>query len=84
MTAERVSLIRITQQLTPAFSGRGIGYELRTRLLCLVAEGVQLLQNAALVRVTWNGGAEDYQATRLGRAAVERDAVERVVSGGTL
>jgi hypothetical protein len=84
MTAERVSLIRITQQFTPAFSGRGIGYELQTRLLGLVAEGVQLLQNAALVRVTWNGGAEDYRATRLGRAAVERDAVERVVSGGTL
>lgn len=54
----------------------------------LVAEGVQVLDKAGLVRLKtgyqgsfFNAG---YTTTRLGRAALERNAVDRVLGGGTL
>lgn len=82
--AERVSATEIARRFTPAFSGQGVGSELQSQLVNLVAEGLQILQNAALVRVSWRGGADHYLATRLGRLAAERGAVARVVSGGGL
>lgn len=82
--APRVGLSDIAREVSPAYLGRRVGPELQMRLAGLVAEGLQVLQNASLVRVTWNGGQENYLATRLGRAAMERGAVERVVGGGSL
>jgi hypothetical protein len=54
----------------------------------LVAEGVQRLEHASLVRLktNYNGGYFNagYAATRLGREALERNAVDQVLAGGTL
>jgi hypothetical protein len=51
----------------------------------LVGEGLQVLEHASLVRgpVATSGG-DGYTATRLGRAAMERGAVDRVIAGGRL
>ena len=45
----------------------------------LIAEGLQVLEHASLVRVSWRGGMDDYTATRRGRAAVAQDEVERIL-----
>jgi hypothetical protein len=52
----------------------------------LVGEGLQVLEHASLVRgpVPTMGGVDGYTATRLGRAALERGAVDRIIAGGTL
>lgn len=83
-TAERVALGEIARVLTPAFPGRDVGPDQTVLLSYLAAEALQALEHAALVRVSWRGGMENYLATRLGRAAVERSAVERVLGGGGL
>ena len=51
----------------------------------LVGEGLQVLEHASLVRgpVTTNDG-NGYALTRLGRAALERGAVDRILAGGSL
>lgn len=51
----------------------------------LVGEGLQVLEHASLVRgpVPTSGG-DGYTATRLGRAALERGAVDRIIAGGSL
>jgi hypothetical protein len=46
----------------------------------LVAEGLQALELAALIRVTWRGGTEDFKATRRGREALANGSVERLVA----
>jgi hypothetical protein len=52
----------------------------------VVSEGVQVLEHASLVRATvWGGeGGLYYTATRLGRAALENNAVDRAIAGGSL
>jgi hypothetical protein len=51
----------------------------------LVGEGVQLLEHASLVRGPIEGVSLGcHTATRLGRAALERDAVERILDGGSV
>ena len=54
----------------------------------LVAEGVQMLEHTALVCQKTNYDGQVFNAgyitTRLGRTALERNAVDRVLSGGTL
>jgi hypothetical protein len=54
----------------------------------LVAEGVQVLEHAALVcqKTDFQGQVFNagYITTRLGRTALERNAVDRVLSGGAL
>lgn len=79
-SADRLILGTIARQFTPALAGHGVTAGQQQRLTGLVAEGLQLLQNAALVRVTWHGGTENYLATRRGRVAVTEGAVERLVS----
>ncbi len=37
---------------------------------------------AALVRVSWRGGMENYLATRAGRAAVAQGEVARILAAG--
>jgi hypothetical protein len=82
--AARIGLADIARAVSPAYAGRDVGPELQLRFSTLVAEGLQILENASLVRISWRGGLENYLATRLGRAAVERGAVERVLAGGDL
>ena len=55
------------------------------RIAELVGEGLQVLEHASLVRgpVATMGG-DGYALTRLGRAALERGAVERIIAGGSL
>jgi hypothetical protein len=51
----------------------------------LVGEGLQVLEHASLVRgpvATMN--SDGYTVTRLGRAALERGAVDRIIAGGSL
>jgi hypothetical protein len=60
----------------------------RLALQDLLAEGMQTLEHASLVVLTeqWDGTTthQAYKATRLGRAALQQNAVERVVGGGAL
>ncbi len=80
--ANRLTLADVTQAFTPAAAGRGVGADQLHRLSLLLAEALQLLEHAALVRVSWRGGMENYLATRAGRAAVAQGAVPRVLAGG--
>lgn len=59
--------------------------KLYQRFAELVGEGLQVLEHASLVRgpVPVSGG-DGYALTRLGRAAMERGAVDRVIAGGSL
>lgn len=60
--------------------------ELRIRRDRLVAEGIQALEHASLVRGQLHTamGGLDYTVTRLGRAALERNSAAPVVGGGSL
>jgi hypothetical protein len=71
-SSERVRMNEIARAVTPLYAGSGVGSEQQVRLTNLIAEGLQILENAALVRVSWRGGTEDYCATRRGREALER------------
>jgi hypothetical protein len=55
--------------------------QLRERITRLVAEGLQELEHASLVRCQLHTamGAFDWAATRRGRAALERGAVEHIM-----
>ena len=59
--------------------------KLYQRFAELVGEGLQVLEHASLVRgpVPAMGG-DGYAITRLGRAALEQGAVDRIIAGGTL
>ena len=72
LTFERVGSTEIARGLTPAFGGRGVGPDLTGALMNLVAEGLQLLEDGAFVRVSWNGGHPHYMATRRGRGGPHR------------
>ncbi len=56
------------------------------RLRVLVGEGLQVLEHASLVCFLFHSGSDGlyYVPTRLGRAAVEGNAIERILGGGTL
>jgi len=55
------------------------------RLCRLLVEGLQVLEHASLIREQFHGKAGvDYALTRLGRSALERGAVERIIGGGEL
>ena len=75
--ATRVGLSDIARQFTPAFVGRGITAEQRVRFEQLVAEGLQILERALLVRLSWRGGTESYSATRLGHYVLQQGEVDR-------
>ena len=75
LTPERVGLNDLARALTPAYTARAAGPEQQVRLSHLVAEALQALEHAPLVRVSWRGGMENYLATRAGRAALEAGAV---------
>jgi hypothetical protein len=73
---ERVGSTEIARRLTPAFGGRGVGTDLTVALMNLVAEGLQLLENGAFVRVSWSGGHPHYMATRRGRTALTAGRID--------
>ena len=79
-TYARVGATEIARLMTPAFGARAVGGDLIRRLTNVVAEGLQVLENAALVRASWNGGQPHYMATRLGRAVVSEGRVEQALS----
>jgi hypothetical protein len=58
--------------------------KLRQRMAELVGEGIQVLEHVGLVRPITTNLGDGYAMTRLGRAAVERGAVERIIAGGNL
>lgn len=64
----------------------GCGAPLELRLARIVADGVQTLEHASLVRTQMHtsSGALDYATTRLGRAALQQGAVDRILGGGSL
>ncbi|MBS1888250.1 MAG: hypothetical protein JSU06_13790 [Actinobacteria bacterium] len=69
--------------MAPEGSGRGADERLGGRLERLVAEGMQALEHAALVRPQVHATADglDYTPTRLGRKALATGAVAEVVEG---
>jgi hypothetical protein len=69
-SSERLVLLDIARVFTPAFAGKGVSQAQSLRFQTLVAEGLQILENASLIRVTWRGGQEHYLATRRGRKAL--------------
>ena len=80
--ANRLTLADVTQAFTPASAARGAGADQLHLLSLLLAEALQLLEHAALVRVSWRGGMENYLATRAGRAAVAQGEVARILAAG--
>jgi hypothetical protein len=77
----------IAGELTPAYEARADGdADARVRLKELVAEGVQALEHASLIRTQYHYNADSlwYTANRLGRSALERNAVDRILGGGSL
>ncbi len=76
----RVGPIDIARRFSSALSRRAVGGDLIRRLVNLVAEGLQVLENAALIRVTWQGGQAHYMATRRGRRAVEENALGQALA----
>jgi hypothetical protein len=75
----------IATELAPGGSTDGADEVLRQRLYRLVAEGVQVLEHASLIRAQLHTamGSLDYALTRLGRTALERGELDRILSGET-
>ncbi len=78
LAGERVRLNDVANAVTPAYAATSDATE-QLRIADLVGEGLQALELAALIRVTWRGGTEDFRATRRGRDAQERGEVQRRV-----
>jgi hypothetical protein len=81
----RTTVSAIAYLFIPPHRPRSIGMDLQVRLNQVIAEGVQLLEHACLVRAEShaNAGGLAYVATRLGRSALQRDQVESIVGAGT-
>jgi hypothetical protein len=79
----------IAGQFNPVQSTFGIDDAASIQLHMIVKDGLQILEHACLVRVDLDvNGSGNYlmtwSATRLGQAALTRDAVARVLAGGAL
>jgi hypothetical protein len=74
----------ITTAMAPDGSTRAVDERTRLRLQRLVAEGVQALEHASLIRAQMHTatGEFDYTPTRLGRKVLAAGAVAEVVGGG--
>ena len=75
----RLRLNDVAGVVTPAFTATSDVTE-QLRIANLVAEGLQALELAGLIRVTWRGGTEDFSATRRGRGAQAGGTVGESVS----
>jgi hypothetical protein len=73
----------IAAAMAPAGSTRGADERTRLRLQRLVAEAVQVLEHAELIRAQMHIGANglDHTPTRLGRTVLAAGAVADVVAG---
>ncbi len=80
LSAERLRLNEVARAVTPALVATNDAAE-QLRIGNLVAEALQALELAALVRVDWRGGTEDFKATRRGRSALSSGEVEQLVAG---
>ena len=74
----------IATAMAPDGSTRSVDDRTRLRLLRLVAEGMQALEHASLVRTQIHTamGGFDYTPTRFGRTVLAAGAVAEVVGGG--
>lgn len=75
---------RIAAAMAPDGTARRADDPTRLRLQRLVAEGVQELEHASLIRAQIHTGMSglDYTPTRLGRTVLAAGAVAEVVGGG--
>ncbi len=78
------TVVGIAAELAPGASTRGADERTRLRLQRLVAEGVQALEHAALLRAQSHDAMKglDYTPTRLGRKVLAAGAVAQVVEEG--
>ena len=76
----QVDRTTIGRALTPAFTAKAASREQDAWLRHLVAEALQALEHASLIRVSWRQGSEHYTATRLGRTATDRTTIERILT----
>jgi len=78
------TVAEIADAIAPEGSARAADGVARLRLERLVAEGVQALEGAALVRPQLHVGMDalDYTPTRFGRTVLAAGAVAEVVEGG--
>jgi hypothetical protein len=74
----------IAAEMAPGGSTKGADERTRLQLQRLVAEGVQALEHAALIRPQTHIAMQglDYTPTRLGRTVLAAGAVAQVVEGG--
>ncbi|HEY6276814.1 MAG TPA: hypothetical protein VIX86_10830 [Streptosporangiaceae bacterium] len=81
--APRTTVGTIAMQFTPAYQARAVNWDMQAALNQILAEALQLLEHAALVRAEAhsNVGGLCYVATRRGRAALAAGEVERIVGG---
>jgi hypothetical protein len=83
--ARGTSIRKLLQMFEP---DGGSDSSLHDRLYDIVADSVQVLEHASLLRPDGTVGSQQglafYSATRWGRAALERNAVERVLHGESL
>ena len=77
------TVVGIAAAMAPDGSTRGADERTRLRLQRLVAEAVQVLEHAELIRVQMHTAMNclDYTPTRLGRTVLAAGAVAEVVSG---
>jgi hypothetical protein len=73
----------IASAMAPDGTARWVDDRTRLRLERLVAEGVQTLEHASLIRAQMHDGTDglDYTPTRLGRTVLAAGAVAEVVGG---
>jgi hypothetical protein len=77
------TVVGIATEMAPGGSTKGADERTRLRLQRLVAEGVQALEHAALIRPQMHTAMNslDYTPTRLGRKVLAAGAVAQVVEG---
>jgi hypothetical protein len=80
-TVQRLGLNEITRACSPAWAGHGVDPARQREFSYLIAEGLQLVENASLVRVGWQGGQAHYMATRRGRTALAQNEIESALAG---
>ena len=77
----------IAAEFTPAYRAPAVRNRrpaLKLHLENMIGEGLQLLEHACLIQAESYDHSLCYLATRFGRAALERDAVTRILHGGSL
>lgn len=80
---DRVTVGDVAREFAPALRGRNVTPEQALRCNQLIAEGVQLLEHAGLLRAEFASsgvGALSYVATRRGRAAVQQGTVSELAA----